>query len=148
VEHRKEKPMINVIVRIALVAGVVSAMGLASVPAYAADVPTSALPTVATGSSVPHVTIHGCPTGFFCFYQNAGFGGRRVQFQSCGLQNMTNFGFNDEASSWVNNTSSSVDVYRDTGGLGGRLWHEDPGAQVSYVGDANNDQASSFRRNC
>ena len=97
-------------------------------------------------------TVHGCPAGWFCFYDdinfNAGTSGRRLQFQSCGLQNLTDFGFNDDASSWVNNTGSTVDVFKDTGGRGGRLWHEAANSSSAFVGGANNDQASSFRRNC
>lgn len=137
--------MIKSLVRIALIAGFASTVALTPVTSHAADLRSTGQPVTA---AVPLATIHGCPSGWFCFYHDANFGGRMLQFSSCGIQNLTDFGFNDQTSSWVNNTSSSVDVFKDINGGGGRLWHESPHSQSSFVGSAANDQASSFRRNC
>jgi hypothetical protein len=137
---------------LAVVVGVVAALFALSAGAYASVSNPGVTSTAANASAVPQATIHGCPAGWFCFYDdinwNQGTNGRRLQFQSCGLQNLTDFGFNDDASSWVNNTGSSVDLFRDIGGQGGLLWHEAPNSSAAFVGGANNDQASSFRRNC
>src|SRR5262249_46639950 len=137
--------MIQTIVRTMLLAGVAAGLALSPVAAHAADLPAA---RESAPAAIPQATIHGCPSGRFCFHKDAGFGGRRLQFSSCGLQNLTDFAFNDQASSWVNNTGSSVDVFRDVNGGGGRLWHEPPHSQSSFVGSGANDQASSFRRNC
>jgi hypothetical protein len=137
--------MISAFLRVAAVASAVGALAVASAPAYASSAPAVAATST---QAVPNATINGCPSGFYCFYQDANFGGRRVQFQSCGTQNLTDFGFNDEASSWVNNTNSSWDVFKDINRGGGRLWHSPPNSRSSFVGSAANDQASSFTRNC
>jgi hypothetical protein len=103
---------------------------------------------------------YGCPytgsSGWTCFYQNKNFnayscaggttppctdGGRLLQFQSCGTQSLATYGFSDQTSSWVNNTSSYVSVY-DSSGNG--LWAESPGAASAYVGNADNDRADNF----
>lgn len=89
-----------------------------------------------------------CPPSWFCFYEHEQFNGRRVQFRDCGVQNLTDFGFDRQASSWVNSTSSPVDVYGAPDGGGERLWHEEPLSSSSYVGVQSNDRASSFRRLC
>jgi hypothetical protein len=141
----QEELVIQSIVRAMLMAGVAAGLALGPVAAHAADLPAA---RVSAPAAVPQATIHGCPSGWFCFYKDAGFGGRRVQFSSCGLQNLTDFGFNDQASSWVNNTGSSVDVFKDVNGGGGRLWHEPAHSESSFVGSGANDKASSFRRNC
>jgi hypothetical protein len=136
---------------IAVVLGVAAVLLVLPAGAYAAGNPSAT--NTATVSAVPQVTIHGCPTGWFCLYQdinfNAGTNGRRLQFQSCNVtQNLTDFGFNDQASSWVNNTSHSVRVFKDINGGGGILWTSAPNSQSSFVGGANNDQASSLRIIC
>jgi Peptidase inhibitor family I36 len=140
--------------RLRALAAVIGAIGaLLVLPAGAsASGNTGAAPATATTGAVPQATIHGCPAGFYCFYDdinfNAGTSGRRLQFQSCGVQNLTNFGFNDDASAWVNNTGHTVDVFKDIGARGGLLWHSPAHSQAAFVGGANNDQASSFRINC
>lgn len=91
---------------------------------------------------------YGCPYssgGWACFYQNIDFNGsgsgRLLQFQSCGRQSLATYGFSDQTSSWVNNTSSYVSVYDQ---YGTHLWDESPGGLSAYVGDANNDRADNF----
>jgi hypothetical protein len=137
--------MIKALVRTALMAGVASALALAPVAGHAADLRSD---RVSASEIVPQATVHGCPSGWFCFYHDANFGGRMLQFSDCGIQNLTDFGFNDQASSWVDNTGSSVDVFLNINGGGGVLWHESPHSSSSFVGSGANDRASSFRRNC
>jgi hypothetical protein len=100
--------------------------------------------------------IGACHSGssWYCFYQNANFNqgflndGRVLNFNVCDGKpgNFNNFGFDKQASGWVNNRGDRVKVYRGPNGGGGLLWTESAHTVVSYVGDANNDQASSF--NC
>ncbi|MGH8891148.1 MAG: peptidase inhibitor family I36 protein [Acidothermaceae bacterium] len=101
---------------------------------------------------------YGCPysgsTGWTCFYQNVNFNGyscgggggcadgaRMLEFASCGTQSLGTYGFSDQTSSWVNNTSSYVTVYNSSGGA---LWSESPGSASANVGSANNDKADNF----
>lgn len=100
----------------------------------------------------------GCPyndtTGWTCFYQNVDFnhnscggggscgdGGRMLEFATCGAQDLSAYGFSDQTTSWVNNTSSYVTVYDANNSL---LWSESPGSSSSYVGSADNDRADNF----
>jgi glyoxylate carboligase len=136
---------------LAVVLGVAAALLVVPAGAYAAG-NQSAPSASATVGAVPLATIHGCPAGWYCLYDdinwNAGTNGRRLQFQSCNVtQNLTDFGFNDDASSWVNNTSHSVQVFKDINGGGGVLWTSPPNSSSSFVGSAN-DQASSLRIIC
>jgi hypothetical protein len=70
-------------------------------------------------------TIHGCPSDWYCFYDLANFGGRRLQFHDCSLagliQYLSTYGFANRTTTWVNNTFHEVDVHQGTGGL---LWIE------------------------
>ena len=101
---------------------------------------------------------YGCPytatTGWTCFYQNIDFnhnscsgsgtcgdGGRMLEFSTCGTQDLSTYGFSDQTTSWVNNTSSYVTVYDVNNSL---LWSESPGSSSSYVGSADNDKADNF----
>jgi Peptidase inhibitor family I36 len=134
--------MIKALVRTALMACVASALALAPVAGHAADLRSdrASAPTV-----VPQATVNGCPSGWYCFYVDANFGGRVLQFSDCGIHDLRDFGFNNGISSWVNNTASSVDVFNARGAL---LWHEPPHSKSSFVGSAANDQAAIVRRNC
>jgi hypothetical protein len=86
-----------------------------------------------------------CPAGWFCLWQDAGFMNRRVQFQGAGCQNLTDFGFNDLASSWFNRNAGTYRVYTNIK-CNPLLFTAQAGAQSSFVGNANNDQASSICR--
>jgi hypothetical protein len=120
---------------------------------------TAVMPGASTAQSLMTTTTlyrYGCPySGWTCFYQDSNFNGytcvsgptscssgaRMLEFQSCGWQSLATYGFSDQTSSWVNDTSSYVSVYD---GSGSQLWSEAPGALSSYVGDANNDRADNF----
>jgi hypothetical protein len=86
-----------------------------------------------------------CPAGWFCLWQDINFTNRRLQFRDANCQNLTNFGFNDLASSWFNRNGGAYRVYRNIG-CAGLLFTAPSGAQSSNVGPVNNDQASSICR--
>ena len=59
--------------------------------------------------------VHGCPSGllkkWYCFYTNANYGGRRLQFSSTCSDFASNWGFDNQTSSWVNtNTALHLNV--------------------------------------
>jgi hypothetical protein len=109
-------------------------------------------PAVATTSYV-----NGCPydttTRWYCFYQNANFGGTMLQFMDCSsggtTQYFSAYGFADMTSSWVNTRISnhgSIAVW-DNDSSFTNLWNEPVGTSIttsSYVGAAANDQADYF----
>jgi hypothetical protein len=92
-----------------------------------------------------------CRANEYCFYDdinfNAGTNTRVLHFNQCSgvgdTANLTDYGFNDDTSAWVNNTGWYITVYSDIGGGGGALWTESPHARASFVG-GQNDKASSF----
>jgi hypothetical protein len=51
--------------------------------------------------------VNGCPSGWFCFYKDINFNGRRLQVSDCSLdgvtQYLTTYGFGNQISSWVVN---------------------------------------------
>lgn len=47
-----------------------------------------------------------CPTGWFCLFADVNFTGRMLQFQNGG--ELSDYGFTDQAESWVNKTNYSV----------------------------------------
>ncbi|GHA02438.1 peptidase inhibitor family I36 protein [Streptomyces echinoruber] len=107
-------------------------------------------------AAAPNAT-HECAMGYYCFYQDANYSGAWVQWDPAYCDSSVgNFtwwtGWNDAISSWMNKTYKKINVYENTD-LGGRLlWSEPPMPNNhswyawTYVGDANNDRASSF--NC
>jgi hypothetical protein len=98
----------------------------------------------ATGSSTP--TLSGCLSGWYCFYPDAGFRGRRVSFRDCGgRQSLENYGFGLQASSWVNTTPHTVFVYDAAGTL---LWKEEPRSVSSDVGAPRRARAVVFDTVC
>lgn len=103
--------------------------------------------------------VHDCPYSshadgdhYYCFYQDVNWGGRRVQFLSCGgvEDDFSNYGFDKQTSSWVNtkglggSAQYTIQVWDGPGGNGTRLWTEPPNTASSSVGTDNNDRASSW----
>jgi hypothetical protein len=95
--------------------------------------------------------LSGCPsswrTKWYCFYEHRDFNGRRWQFKDLNNDWATNWGFNDQTSSWVNTTSKRFYTYADGFASNGSywtfLWGMYPGdSKSSYVGDAFNDRMS------
>ena len=111
----------------------------------------AALPTVTPGMLGPLAgSSDSCPWSFTarytCFYADAGFNGRRLQFADTycsGPVNFGDWGFANTISSWVNNTAHIVKVYDGPNATGGMLWKEYGVSNSPYVGDADNDRADS-----
>jgi len=103
--------------------------------------------TAAASGVVPNTTLHGCPGGWYCFYQDINFGGRMLQFQDCTpggtIQYFSTYGFRNETSSWVVNRSLNFVNVNDTE-TGYNLWNEPSNSSSSWVGSANNDRADWF----
>ncbi|MCK9894020.1 peptidase inhibitor family I36 protein [Frankia sp. AgB32] len=96
--------------------------------------------------------IHGCPTQYlgaeyYCFYADGNYGGRRLQFKDHPqIINFTNYGFDNQASSWVNGGGADIYVYDGYDPYASSsIWIEFPHSQSSLVAAGNNDRASSFR---
>jgi hypothetical protein len=54
-----------------------------------------------------------CPRGWFCLWADVNYNGRRLQFRDRGFcQNLTDYNFNDVASSYANRRSRSAAIYR------------------------------------
>ncbi|WP_410663968.1 peptidase inhibitor family I36 protein [Amycolatopsis sp. lyj-84] len=84
-----------------------------------------------------------CAANYVCLWQDRDFVGRRLQFQSAGLKNLVDYGFNDQMSSWYNRRGVDARWYYNIGSGTSRCMQA--GARSSYVGNADNDQASSLR---
>jgi hypothetical protein len=92
----------------------------------------------------------GCPTGTFvhwtCLYEAPGWRNRRVQFKDCGyVQDLADYGFANQASSWVN---TRYDVTRVYDGGFRLLWTEEPRSLSYYVGNDKGDRARYIRLEC
>ncbi|MFI1584512.1 peptidase inhibitor family I36 protein [Embleya sp. NPDC020630] len=90
-----------------------------------------------------------CGYNQFCLWEHSGFGGRMIAWNAipaiCSglIINLTDYGFNDQASAWADNSPSRfVDVWNDYGAGGGRIWRMLPGASSPNV--QSNDAASSL----
>jgi Peptidase inhibitor family I36 len=63
-----------------------------------------------------------CPSGWVCLFANTNWQGAMVQFSSCcAWDNLSNFGFNNVASSWRNRKSVDAQIAIDVGGGGSKL---------------------------
>jgi hypothetical protein len=95
-------------------------------------------------------SVHGCPRGWFCFYDAYNFGGRKLQFRDCSnngtTQSLANYGFANFTTSWVVNRSvDAIGVDHQVSANGYiQLWMEYSYTSSSNVGTANNDKADSF----
>jgi hypothetical protein len=91
--------------------------------------------------------VHGCPSGWYCFYQYRDFGGRRLQFRDCSrggtIQFLTDYGFGNRTSSWVVNRSLNFVNVNDSDS-GRNLWNEHSHSVSRYVGSAADNKADWF----
>lgn len=103
-------------------------------------------------------TSNSCPwvaggTKYYCFYEDADFNGRRLQwsYQYCYSYNnskyinFADYSFSNKASSWVNNSNHTISVFDGKNAGGDLLWKESRVSHSSYVGKPSNDKASSFK---
>ncbi|MGW0481367.1 peptidase inhibitor family I36 protein [Nonomuraea sp. NPDC003214] len=90
-----------------------------------------------------------CPSGWYCFFQDRNWIGRMLQFRDCGgNQSLTDYGFGNQATSWVNNTRHLVEVYdRDVDPFD-TLWREAANARASYVEAGKDNRADFFHTYC
>jgi hypothetical protein len=112
--------------------------------------------TLSQQSALSSVDWHGCPAGesdnrWYCFYEHANWGGRRLQWIDPHCSSpiyFGDYGFRDQASGWANTTQNpglNVLVQDDLGaGDWINIWSENPYTQVAYVGDGQNDRADRF----
>lgn len=98
----------------------------------------------------------GCLTGYACLFENRDFNhgndGRVLQFRQCNItgdsncdwQDLANYGFNDQMSSWRNKKSADArwDWHSDGSGTDRCM---DSLSRSSYVGDGDNDEASAIK---
>jgi hypothetical protein len=92
--------------------------------------------------------IEGCPEGlsvkWYCFYEKPDFGGRKLQFNDCSSEGVTqyfaNFNFTAMTSSWANTKNGGV-IYVFNGNT--RLWTEHPNSKDARLG-ANDNHATYF----
>jgi hypothetical protein len=103
---------------------------------------------------------HGCPQGRFCVYEDRGFGGSRVIFNTAGTNNRepnynhikwagTNDIIDNEVSSYVNHSNKLIQLYQAVN-CGHDLTTIEPSEmQDNMTGDPNGDvgdnEASSHR---
>ncbi|MGW4201470.1 peptidase inhibitor family I36 protein [Streptomyces sp. NPDC004726] len=88
-----------------------------------------------------------CSYTWTCLYQHSNWDGRRLTWSDCTFENLANWGFNDQTSSWHNNqtTGTRTWVYNWTGSSWALLWTSTAPSASSYVGAANNDKADGIR---
>lgn len=90
-----------------------------------------------------------CPNGWYCFYQNKNYGGRRLQFRDCGdSQYFVDYGFRNQTSSWQNRTRHTVEVFDEDVDPWKLLWTMNPGAESIDVGSAADNKADFFTTYC
>jgi hypothetical protein len=97
--------------------------------------------------------VNGCPEGWtsnsswYCFYDDAGFGGRRLQFKDTARGYMGNYGFENKTSSWVNTRGDwSFNTYASNSfAESSRMWFMGADSKSSYVGAKFNDKLKAWR---
>ena len=96
--------------------------------------------------STTAATVKGCPSGWYCVYADANWGGRQLQFSLCQRNDLDDYGFRDKTSSWVNNGPHRVQVKNDLSLRPDEvLWTMASKSKASYVGDSDNNKADYFQ---
>lgn len=108
-------------------------------------IPDEQQPSLGEEEALLAGTVHRCPSGWYCFYEHATWEGRILRFSSCSFwgtsQNLSDYGFANQASSWLVNRS--LDVVKVYGGFR-LLWKERAHSSSAWVGAAANDKADRF----
>jgi hypothetical protein len=89
-----------------------------------------------------------CPDGAMCLFEHANWDGKYVAARY-GISHLSDFGFNDRASSYVNDATRTFCLYEhDTGQFqhGGAHLRVTRGGYTWYTGAAWNDRISSIQR--
>lgn len=87
-----------------------------------------------------------CPSNSFCLFQDVNYGGQRVVFNRIGYAycNLGDFGFNNKASSMINNTGRRVVLHQYVNCGGGQTYGAAPNSVDSSLSNNNfNDKASA-----
>jgi hypothetical protein len=103
----------------------------------------------ATSTNTLSSSYGGCPDSttvhWYCFYENASYGGRMLQFRDCpSTQSLGYYGFANATTSWVNNRSGVTITVYDGSTSGTVLWREYGRSHSSNVGSWANDRADTF----
>lgn len=87
-----------------------------------------------------------CRAGWVCLFEHSNFQGRRLQWSDPGtrIRRLSDYGFNDKMSSWINNSRYDAKWYRNANfdGNTNRGYCMDAGSRSARVSP--NDVASSF----
>lgn len=75
-----------------------------------------------------------CPEGYLCLWAGSTYGGERAQFHDNGWQNLVEFGFNNIAESYFNNTNRIASIASEANG-GGKKFCIDPGGAATLGGE-------------
>jgi hypothetical protein len=85
-----------------------------------------------------------CSPGYTCLYEHDNFRGRRLQWSDPGTRvNLPDYGFNDQMSSWINNNSRDARWFYNHNSDGTSRCMQ-PNTRVTWVGEPDNDEASSL----
>jgi hypothetical protein len=103
----------------------------------------------ATSTNTLSSSYGGCPDSttvhWYCFYENASYGGRMLQFRDCpSTQSLGYYGFANATTSWVNNRSGVTITVYDGSTSGTVLWREYGRSHSSNVGSWAIDRADTF----
>ncbi|MFJ8763022.1 peptidase inhibitor family I36 protein [Streptomyces cyaneofuscatus] len=122
----------------------VAAAALAPLMVMATPVPAAAQPEIITPGvlRLPAQNAN-CPTGFLCLYRDVGYSGGGVAVNSGrALNDFRALDFNDEMSSWINETAARYCWYPDINYSGTRFAMR-AATTSEAVNLENNDTASS-----
>ncbi|MGI5420252.1 hypothetical protein [Actinomadura luteofluorescens] len=90
-----------------------------------------------------------CTAGWYCFYADNDFGGRKLSFHDCGLtQYLTNYGFGNQTSSWRNTSVNTVYADDNNTQPPTQMWTEEPKSEAAAVGATFDNRADSFYTAC
>ncbi|AYY14308.1 hypothetical protein EF847_18005 [Actinobacteria bacterium YIM 96077] len=97
----------------------------------------------ATGADLsPMGTYTSCPSGYYCFYTGTNYDGMRYQFSNTCSSYASSWGFNNQATSWVNRAGSNKIIYAYDYNGGQLLWYEPHPSRSTYVGSGDNNRMS------
>lgn len=87
-----------------------------------------------------------CSYAWTCLYEHDQYNGRRLTWSDCNFENLANWGFNDQTSSWHNNQTrgTKTHVYNWNGSAWDLLWVSTAPSSSSYVGNYANDKADGL----
>ncbi|MCP3821226.1 peptidase inhibitor family I36 protein [Streptomyces sp. A3M-1-3] len=87
-----------------------------------------------------------CRYAWTCLYEHSNWDGRRLTWSDCNFENLADWGFNDQTTSWHNNQTrgTRTTVYNWTGSSWAQLWQSTAPSSSANVGSANNDKADGL----